>query len=112
MNSKMTTNSQLSTTEPKKQKLKVSKQTTRTGTESQKWRSYGGLISRKGVGGECGKREGTENKKYKWWVQNRQEKVKNSIVNAEAKELLCMTHGDEVSVRGILVRRMLWEEGE
>ena len=41
MNSKMTTNSQLSTTDPKKQKQ--TKQTTRTGTESQKWRSHGGL---------------------------------------------------------------------
>ena len=39
MNSKMTTNSQLSTTEPKTE----TKQTTRTGTESQKWRSHGGL---------------------------------------------------------------------
>ena len=37
----MTTNSQLSTMEPEKQKQ--SKQTTRTGTESQKWRSHGGL---------------------------------------------------------------------
>ena len=36
MNSKMKTNSQLSMTEPKKQKQ--TKQTTRTGTESQKWR--------------------------------------------------------------------------
>ena len=38
----MTTNSQLLTTEPKKkktQKQKQTKQTTRTGTESQKWRS-------------------------------------------------------------------------
>ena len=43
MNSKMTTNSQLSTTEPKKQKWKQTKQTTRSGTESQKWRSHGGL---------------------------------------------------------------------
>ena len=45
MNSKMTTNSQLSTTEPEKQKQKpkTTKQTTRTGTESQKWRSHGGL---------------------------------------------------------------------
>ena len=44
MNSKMTTNSQLPTTEPKqKTKQKQTKQTTRTGTESQKWRSYGGL---------------------------------------------------------------------
>ena len=41
MNSKLTTNSQLSTTEPKK-KTKT-KQTTRTGTESQGWRSFGGL---------------------------------------------------------------------
>ena len=41
MNSKITTNSQLSTTGPiKKEKTK---QTTRTRTESQKWRSYGGL---------------------------------------------------------------------
>ena len=56
MNSKMTTNSQLSTTEPKK--TKQTKQTTRTGTESQKWRSHGGLLA-----GE-GEREGkdTENK--------------------------------------------------
>ena len=44
MKSKMTTNSQLSTTEPKKkQKYKQIKQTTRIGTESQKWRSHGGL---------------------------------------------------------------------
>ena len=43
MNSKMTTNSQLSTTEPKKQKQKQTKQTARTGTESQKWRSHRGL---------------------------------------------------------------------
>ena len=41
----MTTNSQLSTTESKKQKQKQkqTKQTTRIGTESQKWRSHGGL---------------------------------------------------------------------
>ena len=40
----MTTNSLLSTTEPKKQRQ--TKQTTRTGTESQKWRSHGGLAGR------------------------------------------------------------------
>ena len=41
----MTTNSQLSTTGPKqnKTKQKQTKQTTRTGTESQNWRLYGGL---------------------------------------------------------------------
>ena len=43
MNSKMTTNSQLSTSNLKKQKQKQTKQTTRTGTEPQKWRSHGGL---------------------------------------------------------------------
>ena len=46
MNCKMTTNSQLSITEPKKtpkQKQERLKETTRTGTESQKWRSHGGL---------------------------------------------------------------------
>ena len=53
MNSKMTTNSQLSTTEPKKQKQKRAKQTTRTGTELQKWRSHGGLLV--GRGREGGK---------------------------------------------------------
>ena len=42
MNSKMTTNLQLSTTEPKT-KQNQSRQMTRTGTESQKLRSYGGL---------------------------------------------------------------------
>ena len=66
MNSKMTTNLQLSTTEPKKQKQKEkqTKQTTRTGTESQKWRSQGGFS----VGRGSGKwdRKGTGNKKHNW----------------------------------------------
>ena len=42
MNSEITANSQLLTTEPK-QKQKQTKQTTRTGTEPQKWSSHGGL---------------------------------------------------------------------
>ena len=55
MNSKMTTNSQLSTTEPKKkQKTKTkTKQTTRTGTESEKWTSHGRFSvgrERRGIG--------------------------------------------------------------
>ena len=50
MNSKMTRNSQLSTTEPKKQKQ--TKQTTRTGTEPQKWSSHGGLLAGRGRLGE------------------------------------------------------------
>ena len=42
MNIKKAINSQLSTTESK-QKQKQTKQTTRTGTESQRWRSHEGL---------------------------------------------------------------------
>ena len=60
MNSKMTKNSQLLTTEPKKQKQKQTKQTTRTGTESQKWISHGGLSVGEGEGKRGGK--GTWNK--------------------------------------------------
>ena len=63
MNSKMTTNSQLSTTEPKT-KTKRTKQTIRTGTESQKWTSHGGLSTGRGQGENGGK--GTGNKKHKW----------------------------------------------
>ena len=53
MNSKMTTNSQLSTNEPKKKKtIKTqTKQTTRTGTESEKWTSHGGFSVGRGRGG-------------------------------------------------------------
>ena len=57
MNSKMTTNSQLLTTEPKKQKQ--TKQTTRTGTGSQKWRSHGGLSVGWGTGKMGKKVQGT-----------------------------------------------------
>ena len=60
----MTANSQLSTTRPKrKEEQKQTKQTTRTGTESQKWRSHGGLSAGKGRGENGGK--GTGNKKHK-----------------------------------------------
>ena len=57
MNSKMTTNSQLLTTESKN---KQTKQTTRTGTESQKWRSHEGLSVGEWERGRGEK--GTENK--------------------------------------------------
>ena len=56
MNSKMTThNYQKLNLKKQKQKQKQTKQTTRTGTESQKWRSHGGL-SAGGVEGGGGKR--------------------------------------------------------
>ena len=64
MKSKMTTNSQLSTTNLKNTKQKRTKQTTRTGRESQKWRSHGGL-SVGSVRGENGGK-GTGKKKHKW----------------------------------------------
>ena len=50
MNSKVTTNSQLSTTETKIQNQ--TKQTTRPSTESQKWRSHRGLSVGRGRGEE------------------------------------------------------------
>ena len=90
----MTTNSHLLTTKPKKQKPKQTKQTTRIGTDSQKQRSHGGLLA--GNGREENGGKGTENKKHKWQVQNRQGEVKNSIGNVEAKELIRMTHGHEL----------------
>ena len=66
MNTKMTTNSQPLTTEPKKKKNKKppAKQTSRTGTESQKWRSHGGLSAGEWEGERGVKGRG--NKKHKW----------------------------------------------
>ena len=55
----MTVNSQLLTT-TSKTKTKQTKQTTRTGTEPQKWRSHGGLSTGDWEGERWGK--GTENK--------------------------------------------------
>ena len=97
MNNEVTKNSQLLTTKPKTNKQtnkqtkgkKQSQQIIRTKTESQKWRSHGGLSV-----GEW--EEERDNKKHKWQVQNRQEEVKNNIGNVDAKELICMTHGQEL----------------
>ena len=93
MNSKMTTNSQLSKIESKA-KTKLTKQTSRTGTESQKWRSHGELSVGRQRWENGGKGRG--NKKHKWQVESRQGEVKNSIGNGEAKELLSTTHGHEL----------------
>ena len=64
MNSEMTTNSQLSTTEHPQNIQKQTKQTTRTGIESQKWRSHGGLSA--GTGRKENGGKGTGNKNHKW----------------------------------------------
>ena len=55
-------------------------------------------------GGEWGKSPGNE--KHKWLVQNRQGEVKNNIGNGEAKELICMTHGHELSGLHAVGRRV------
>ena len=63
MNSEMTTNSELSTNEPKRKTTKTKiKQTTRTGTESEKWTSHRGSSVGRGKGGMGG--EGTGKKKH------------------------------------------------
>ena len=111
MNSKMITNSQLSTTESKiiTTTKTNTKQTTRTRIESQKWRSCGSLASGRGEAEDGGK--GTGNKQHNWQVQNRQGQVKNSIGNVEVKELICATHGHELRGEGMLVGRGCREEG-
>ena len=60
MNSKMITNSQLSTSEPKRKRKRKrkTKETTRTGTESEKWTSHGGISVGRGKGGMGGKVQG------------------------------------------------------
>ena len=65
MNIKMATNTQLLTTESKKQ----TKQTSRTGTESQIWRPFGGLSAGKGKGDKGKEVQGLRS--TNWQVQNR-----------------------------------------
>ena len=42
----------------------------------------------------------------------RQQEVKNSMGNGEAKELICMTHGHELRGEGMLVGGMFQGRGE
>ena len=44
--------------------------------------------------------KGTGNKKHNCQAQNRQGEVKNNVGNREAKELMCTTHGHELSGGG------------
>ena len=91
----MTTNLQLSINEPKKkQKQKQTKQTARTGTESEKWTSHGGFSVGRRKGGMGGK--GTGKKKHNWQALNRWGEVKSGIGNRELKELICTTYGHEL----------------
>ena len=52
------------------------------------------IIRGEGYGENGGK--GTRNNKHKWQAQNKQGEVKNGIGNVEAKEFICMTHGQEL----------------
>ena len=82
MNIKMIINSQLPKIESKNQ----TKQTNRIETESQIWRSFGGLSAGRGQRKNGGK--GTVIKKHNWQIQNRKGDVKNSIGNGEAKSYM------------------------
>ena len=92
----MTTNSQLSTTEPEtKTKKELSKQLeqeqihrNRDHIEGYQWGGGVGRIGEKVQGIRSINREGE--------VQNRQWKGKYSMGYGKAKELICMTHGHEL----------------
>ena len=64
MNSKMTTNNNNQQLNIKKQ----TKQTTRTGTESQKWRSHGGLFAQREQGRMGEKVQGIRNINGRWKI--------------------------------------------
>ena len=92
MNNKMTTNSQLSTIEPKKQKQKLSKQLEQDRITEMEitWR----VINRGVGGGEGGEKvQGISSIIGRHKIDR---EVKNSIENVEAKELICMIHGHQL----------------
>ena len=103
----MTTNSQLSTTKPKT-KTKTNKQL----EQEQNHRNGDHMEGYQWGGGGREKGKGTENKKHNWQVQNRQRGFKNSMGNGEAKELICMTHGHELSGGNAVEEGMKGRKGE
>ena len=86
MESKITTNSQLSTTEHKAKTKKLSKleqeQNHRNGDHME------GYQQGRGKGENEGK--GAGNKKHNWQAKNRWGEVENGIGNREVKELVCI----------------------
>ena len=107
MNSKLTMNSQLSTTESKNNKNKLSKQ-----LEQEQNHRNGDHMEGYQWGGRENRGKGTGNKKHKQQVQNGQGEVKNNLGNGEAKELICLTHGPELRAGGMLVEAGIQGEGE
>ena len=93
MNSKMTTNSQLSTTESKKQKQKLSKQL-EEGKNHRNGDHMEGYQQGGGEGSLGGKIQGLRSIIGRHKIDKGE--VKNSIGNGEAKELICTTYGHEL----------------
>ena len=56
--------------------------------------------------------KGTENKKHKWQVENRQGEVKNNTGNGEAKELICTTHGHGLKWGECWMEGGCWAKGD
>ena len=90
MNSKMTTNSQLSTIESKNYKQKPSKQTEQE--QNNRCRDH---LEGYQLGGERVRMGGKVQRLRSIIGRYQIEDVKKSIGNGEAKELTCMTHGHE-----------------
>ena len=89
MNSKMTKNSQPSTTEPKKQKRNLSSQL----EQEQNHRNGDHMEGCQRGSGRTGEKiQGIRNIHGRYKIDR---EVKNSIRSGEAKELICMTHGHE-----------------
>ena len=78
------------------------KQTTRTGPESEKWTSHGGFSAGKGRGRiREEKVQGIRSiiGRHKIDGERTLRMVKNGIGNREFKELICTTHGHELRGR-------------
>ena len=96
MNSKMTQTHNYQQMNLRKAMKTKTKQTTRTGTESEKWTSHGGFSVRKGR--EEQGEKGTVKKNHNWQACNRWGEVKNGIGKREFTELIRTTDGHEPKV--------------
>ena len=89
VNSKMTTNSQLSTTESKQKQKQLEQEQIHRNRDHMEGYQQG-----EGVGRMGEKVQGKRSINGRQKIDRR--KVKNSIGNGEVKELMCMTHGHEL----------------
>ena len=70
------------------------KQTNRTGTESEKWTSHGGISVGRGKGGMGGNVQGRSSIISRYKIDGK--RLKNGIGDRGLKELICTTHGHEL----------------